>query len=1416
MTENSLTKKQKLSQKQKEKIEFKGNNLINFQEPKEEPINQIRNSTTLTGVKDEYNDNIQNLLQVELGDDIIINNHLQENLVDNINHEERIKFLMNVNKNEQIDFINTLLRLKGINNNAIFYDNDNENNLAGINRLISNIKPDDDSKSYFKEILDIYDDNNLNNYNIKNSNILNNNELNSISLSINNGKNNLITNNNIYNNIYPVNKNDRDKGLKTRDLLEIANRRKRMDKNFDSMTPLEGNKRRRHLEEVTSIERLKKERNTKNFFTPQISKRSTNIGNKKNAVSLTNLDSINLEQVHFSNINLNYKNNNMSGNINNSFSNNFSNNIRSNNKMFVNVKSEKKDVRTDNIGKFINNTKGINDNNNHILSERSNKSYNSYRDNISDKKSDINFDNDKSIFDKYINKRKLISELKENESSTVKKYINKNNNFSNNNKNNNNIIIKNQRKKNEIEQNINFNYLQNKDNRDYNFESKDFEVENNINSDNYIPVESRLFYSTDELEQEQSMLKKSNMNFKTSINESNKKNEDKLKINLKEIKRQLKEKEENEKILNENQKINDSNNYINQIKNENNNNNDVNNSNLINSSSSSKKRKIKKIAIINMPSNLNINNETPLMPYELPLKLEINNQIYLPNNQIIEAPPTKSEVVLSGFPNKQMLITPVINNQIMIPQNQLEKQLSKNSYKTNSPMNNDIVNYISKPSQNMNLISKTNSNKMNNENDNNIIKKEDNNNNIINEEKTDLSSIIQFNPDLESNLEFQIQDAQIGNSMNNNLNLFSSSSFNIINNRNSNNNNNNINNNITTSSFSNNFMNDNNENNENVESINGEEESLVSDVDYFKNKKQNETTEIKISQIQKDLFSNYNSNGNNSINLSKLTNFVDYNSNNSKVLSNQNSKKVFSPKSNYYNSILQNNKIPYPSLKDKNYYSNEYPKTKIENIKVINNEELNPMFNEYNNNEEKIIPQNNLIGSSVNISNQNDIRNIIINEENNNLEEKEEEEFNNENLIKLNDKLDINDLNNSQKENFVKAEINLFDDDEDEKNDDDNIEYDNIIKEVHNLESNYKKNEEKLYEENYLYNNKKINLNKFINSVVPIEENKIEFDIDDLVTPKYMFNNTRKNNNSINNKNDNNLPQKETKKNHYSHSFCENTTNKKVNNSKLNHSNISQKYNKNKLTRITNIMRPSKKKNSKNLNKKKNNSDEKKNSLRNLSNNTNHNNIQNKSFNYNNNNNLSSNKFSQSQSNEKKKKYKFIPRKKKSSLNNISSMNNLNSNLLRQNINNINNSNYENEEEDNLSFDNYFKKLLKSSNTNNKINKANSLFGKTENIVNLNIKDDIKNNLNNNDMNRFSVDSQQNNNNNKINVNEFITNSIRIQRENQDKYRKKISENLALISESQEKNENELKDDINNFDNDNFLGNSISSTFKKE
>ena len=116
MTENSSNKKYKFTQKQKQsnnQKEITAKNIINFQEPNEDPINQIRNSVTNGGLNDEYN---HNLLQVELGDDIIINNHLQENFVDNLNNNERIQYLLNNNKNEQIDFINTLLKLKGVNN----------------------------------------------------------------------------------------------------------------------------------------------------------------------------------------------------------------------------------------------------------------------------------------------------------------------------------------------------------------------------------------------------------------------------------------------------------------------------------------------------------------------------------------------------------------------------------------------------------------------------------------------------------------------------------------------------------------------------------------------------------------------------------------------------------------------------------------------------------------------------------------------------------------------------------------------------------------------------------------------------------------------------------------------------------------------------------------------------------------------------------------------------------------------------------------------------------------------------------------------------------------------------------------------------------------------------------------------------
>ena len=231
----SLIKKVKLKQKAKFS-QINKKNITKFQEPKEEPIHQIRNIESLAITNEEYNDKLNHHLQVELGDDIIINNQVHENYIDNLNSDERIKYLININKSEQIDFINTLLKLKGINfnniNNNKIIENENDNiNLTRINQIYSNNKPDDESKSYIKEILDICD--NSNNKNV-NNNFLNN-DINSISISLNNGKDNFNEINN--NNIDSYNKNEKGNGLKTIDLIEIANKRKKMgvNKNYKSI-----------------------------------------------------------------------------------------------------------------------------------------------------------------------------------------------------------------------------------------------------------------------------------------------------------------------------------------------------------------------------------------------------------------------------------------------------------------------------------------------------------------------------------------------------------------------------------------------------------------------------------------------------------------------------------------------------------------------------------------------------------------------------------------------------------------------------------------------------------------------------------------------------------------------------------------------------------------------------------------------------------------------------------------------------------------------------------------------------------------------------------------------------------------------------------------------------------------------------
>ena len=162
----------------------------------------------------------------------------------------------------------------------------------------------------------------------------------------------------------------------------------------------------------------------------------------------------------------------------------------------------------------------------------------------------------------------------------------------------------------------------------------------------------------------------------------------------------------------------------------------------------------------------------------------------------------------------------------------------------------------------------------------------------------DLSSIIHLSPDMVDKNDFQVQDIPNDFEPNQtNGNKFSvESSVNDTNIRKS-------------KSTMNNY-----------ESSEGDSQN---ENDIVTNQRQNESKEIKFSQIKGNNNTSNNPPNNLSINLSKLTNFVDYNSNTSASgnnnLSNNPSKKIFTPKSNYYGNIISQDKnksiaqIPKPN-----------------------------------------------------------------------------------------------------------------------------------------------------------------------------------------------------------------------------------------------------------------------------------------------------------------------------------------------------------------------------------------------------------------------------------------------------------------------------------------------------------------------
>ena len=124
---------------------------VTLQEPEEEKCNLLRQSQNYNSNYTSEEELLTHQKQVEVdtnqsNDLIILNNQIQENVIDQT-EEERLKYLITNNNNENITFINTLLRLKGKlnnNNNTLCPPINNNNNIKEISITTGMIiKPDD-------------------------------------------------------------------------------------------------------------------------------------------------------------------------------------------------------------------------------------------------------------------------------------------------------------------------------------------------------------------------------------------------------------------------------------------------------------------------------------------------------------------------------------------------------------------------------------------------------------------------------------------------------------------------------------------------------------------------------------------------------------------------------------------------------------------------------------------------------------------------------------------------------------------------------------------------------------------------------------------------------------------------------------------------------------------------------------------------------------------------------------------------------------------------------------------------------------------------------------------------------------------------------------------------------------------------
>lgn len=1153
---------------------------IEFQEPKEDKFNLIRQSQQGNSNLNEefYNSDLANLKQVEIAngkesenDDVIINNQLHENVIDQ-SDSVRMKYLINANATENIDFINTLIRLKGRNNTQ------QSDRMSIENNYIPN--KEDESKSYIREILDICGSNNNKNIN---SNLI---EDGSFDISVNDTNRKTINKSNIGNEKGTNNKS-KIKGINTKDLIEITNRRKLMK---DSLTSVDPYMRRRHLEEIARMEKIKKDIDKKEFganaFTPQINKRSKQICDKMTSGKYQTID--------------NSSNNNKCDNIRINLTNITNNNIK--------------------LDEYDNNTSLRNYTNNDIKVDEYDKDNKLNGKDIQQLLKEAKDIDNNDMFKHYLTTNKKTNNI----SNQIKyaRYENYNSNGSNTQGYTNIAPIENLSNIINVSNSgiIPSNLYRN--NQDDNNNEDDYQIENNDINDN-IPIENRLFYSTEDLEREAQMQSQSQQSKK------------KIKLNLKKIKENAKIRQQ---ILDQYQTVIDPNTNI-----------SITNSGTLPS----------KISSVNtLPNNQieytsNSNNINPIIFSTSPTDTNKDNNrgslLYYPQGHI------KLE----------------INNKFIFPNAPNKQQQYDNASSTN-----DFVNYGS----NNPAIVESNIN-----NTKGMINKQT-------EHIEDLSSIIHLSPDMDKN-EFQVQDMQIEDNNNKEKDNYSENSS----------------------------INDLNQNEKEVhkyEDISDEGESQVNEYDIVTNQKQCESKEIKLSQLKGNTNVSTTHGNISSINLSKLTNFIDYNSNASSSgnnLSNQPSKKVFTPKSNYYNNLLQNTKQD-----NKTTITIPHPVTNSNNMNVIS------------------------IKINDNTKTSDPISQIK--------EEKQIEPTQDNKDVKV-------------------AEINLFDDsDEGEENG----EADKASN-MNNKTTSTSEYERKINffndSESVKQKDRNSTIAHIVNSVEPIEESKIEIDIDDLVTPKYIFNND----NNIKDNETNITPTKSNMRKHISKSFC-GTSNSNVPMTQP------TKKQKRSFIEMTDKQRNKTKNNIKTSQHKKSNS-------------------------------ITSNKQSNS-----KTKFKFEPKKQKNKTNNI----NTNINKVTININKKDNSKEKKSISNNVNYDNYFKNIFNQDktkkkeeeneqiNNTNANNKLSSLLHSSENIaesiINSNKEHNNKDNTNNNisnserkksefNMDKFSIEVQKTSPTNKI-PNDFITDSLRVQRESQEKSRKKINDNLDKIRKSQEKNEIEIKKEI--------------------